>query len=71
MTKATTSSQGPRLLKINEVAQFLRVSTRSIRRWISTGELRAHRLGRQWRIAPEAIEEFLALRGNRRGCRGL
>jgi excisionase family DNA binding protein len=67
MTRTPQSSNRPRLLTITEAAQLLRVSTRSIRRWIHDGILAAHHLGRQWRIDPEAIEEFLALRSNRRG----
>jgi excisionase family DNA binding protein len=53
-----------RLLSIHDAAGFLQVSERSIRRWITAGDLRAHKLGRQWRIAPDEIERFLATRSN-------
>lgn len=55
------TSQNP-LLNIRETANYLNVSDKTIRRWIKTGQLRAHQLGRQWRIAPDEIERFLATR---------
>ncbi len=48
-----------RLLTIPDVAEFCRVSTRSVRRWIKAGELPAIRLGRQWRIVRRDLEGFL------------
>lgn len=47
------------LLTISEVAGIFRVSTKTIRRWIDSDELPAHRLGRQWRIAPKDLHHFL------------
>ena len=41
----------PSLLTIDQVAQHLQVSTKTIRRWIDAGDLTAHRLGRQLRIS--------------------
>jgi len=38
-----------RLLTIKEVAKYLRVSERSVNRYIESGRLRASRIG-QWRI---------------------
>jgi excisionase family DNA binding protein len=48
-----------RLLTIPEVAELLQVSTKTVRRMISSGDLPAHRLGRQWRIAPAELKGFL------------
>jgi excisionase family DNA binding protein len=42
------------------VAEQLSVSTKTIRRWIDRGELRAHRLGRQIRISEDDLFAFLA-----------
>ena len=65
----TTSFSGRRrLLTIYEAAEFMTVSTKTIRRWIEAGELRAHKLGRQWRIAPDDMEHFLVSRAT--GQRG-
>ncbi len=47
---------------IREAADFFGVSEETVRRWIDSGQLDAHQLGRQWRIAPEDIERFLATR---------
>lgn len=47
------------LLTIDEVAERCRVSSRTVRRWIGAGDLPAHRLGRQLRIAPNDLSAFL------------
>ena len=48
-----------RMMSIDEVATVLRVSGRTIRRLIQGGNLPAHRLGRQWRIAKTDLEGYL------------
>jgi excisionase family DNA binding protein len=50
---------------IGEVAKMLRVSGRTVRRWIDRGQLVAHRLGGVVRIAENDLRAFLAL--HRRG----
>ncbi len=56
----TTNEETTRpLLTISEVAEFCRVSTRTVRRWIERGELAAHRLGRQVRISEKDLRAFL------------
>ena len=47
------SGRVARLLSIREVAEYCAVSDKTVRRWIDRRQLRAHRLGRQWRIAPD------------------
>ena len=66
MTKSSQTNRGPRFLTIKEVADLLNYSERTIRRWISSGALEAHRPGRQWRIARDALDVFLAAHSNRR-----
>lgn len=66
MTKSSQTNRGPRFLTIKETADLLNYDERTIRRWISSGALEAHRPGREWRIAREALDEFLALSSNRR-----
>jgi excisionase family DNA binding protein len=44
------------------VADALNVSTKTIYRWIESGELVAHKFGRQWRISKTDLETFLKLR---------
>ena len=45
---------------IAEVAERLRVSTRTVRRWIMAGDLVAHRPGGLVRIAESDLRAFLA-----------
>ena len=57
-----------RYLSIAEIANVLSVSERTVRRWIQAGDLKAHQLGRHWRIHPDDLAAFLAARGNARTC---
>jgi excisionase family DNA binding protein len=50
-----------RFFTIAEVAERLRVATRSVRRWIKSGDLVAHRVGGVVRIAEGDLRAFLAL----------
>ena len=47
-----------KLLKIREVAKILRVSERSVNRYIEAGKLKASKIG-QWRIKQSDLNEFL------------
>jgi len=47
-----------KLLTIKEVAKILRVSERSINRYIESGKLRAFKIG-QWRIRQSDLDKFL------------
>ena len=46
---------------IAEVAECLRVTDRTIRRWIEAGDLPVHRIGGIVRIAENDLRGFLAL----------
>lgn len=52
--------------KVNEIAKFLKVSTRTVRDWIKAGELPAINLGSEiranWRITKEHFEQFKKVR---------
>jgi excisionase family DNA binding protein len=52
----------PRFYTISEIAKWLDVSTRTVRRWIKSGELTAHRFGGLVRVSEADFEAFLALR---------
>jgi excisionase family DNA binding protein len=52
-----------KLLTIKEVAKILRVSERSVNRYIESGKLRASKIG-QWRIKESDLERFLKLTQN-------
>ena len=51
----------PNLLTIEQTAKVLQVSTKTIRRWIDTGDLIAHRFGRQWRISAADLQSFIRM----------
>jgi excisionase family DNA binding protein len=46
-------------LSIKDAALLLRVSPSTIRRLIGSGELRAFRHGRQWRVPEESLDAYL------------
>jgi excisionase family DNA binding protein len=47
-------------LTVAEVAGTLRVSTMTVYRLIKSGELRAVRVGRSYRLAEDEVDRFLA-----------
>lgn len=47
-----------KLLTIKEVAKYLRVSERSVNRYIKAGRLKASKIG-VWRIRQSDLEDFL------------
>lgn len=48
------------LFTVEEVAQRLKLSARSVRRYIQAGRLRAVRPGRGYRVSDDALAAFLA-----------
>jgi excisionase family DNA binding protein len=52
----------PTLYAIPEVAAILKVSPKTVRRWIERGELAVHRLGRQIRISEPDLAAFVKAR---------
>jgi excisionase family DNA binding protein len=53
----------PRFYTVEEVAQLLRVSARTVYRLVERGELRALRVGDLYRISQENLDSYL--RGER------
>lgn len=54
----TTTADLERLLTIQEVAELEATSTKTIRRRIAAGELRALKAGRQLRIRPKDLQAY-------------
>lgn len=54
-----------KLLTLKETARILRVSERTIMRYLKSGRLRASRLG-QWRIKESDLEKFLDKNSNKK-----
>ncbi len=59
----TTTTPGtsplPALYSVTETAKLLKVSPRTVRRWIEKGNLTAHRFGRQIRITDSDLVTFI------------
>ena len=59
-----------RYATLPEVAERLKVSRRTVYRWIKSGDLEAYQFGREYRITDSALKEFLeAHRLRRKGDR--
>jgi len=54
-------------LTVAEVAEQLRVSTMTVYRLIKAGDLVAARIGKSYRLRPEDVDRFLALRFTQAG----
>jgi excisionase family DNA binding protein len=52
-----------KLLTIKEVAKYLRVSERSVLRYIEAGRLKAIKVG-YWRVFEKALQDFLRHNSN-------
>lgn len=57
---ASPSAQMPLFWTPKQVAEGLQVTTRTVARWIESGALPAHRLGRSVRIADADLQDFIA-----------
>jgi excisionase family DNA binding protein len=55
-----SSTARPRFLTPAEVAEQLRVSSMTVYRLIKSGELRAARIGKSYRLLPEDVDAYLA-----------
>lgn len=58
----TTHIRLPHLFSVDQVAEQLGVSSKTVRRWIERRELHVHQLGRQLRVAEEDLSAFLNAR---------
>jgi excisionase family DNA binding protein len=47
------------LLTLKEAAARLKVTVKTVKEWLYSGELKGYKAGRQWRITPAAIQAFL------------
>lgn len=44
---------------LDELAEILKVSRRSLYNFIKDGKLKGFKVGREWRITEEALKEFI------------
>ncbi|MFL5333698.1 MAG: helix-turn-helix domain-containing protein [Geminicoccaceae bacterium] len=61
---ATSSPVLPEFLTIPEVAARLRVSPRTVHRWLADHQLAAHQFGRAVRVATADLARFVATSRN-------
>jgi excisionase family DNA binding protein len=60
MAASSTNFMGQQpFLTPQEIADRLRVSVYTVRRWIKEGHLPAYKVGRGWRISESAIDDWL------------
>ena len=59
MTTRHSMNDRIRFFSIAEVAEWIGVSTRTVRRWIKSGDLIAHRIRGVVRIAEQELGNFL------------
>ena len=43
---------------LKEIEALLHVTRRTLYNWIKGGKLKAFRIGKEWRVTKEALEEF-------------
>lgn len=46
-------------LTLNEVAEKLKISLRTVQRFVQSGEIKAYKFGSQWRVEVDDFIEFL------------
>ncbi len=56
-TRATSEDN---LLTTEDVLRYLRINARTVYRLIRDGDLRAVRVGRQWRVRRQDLDRFVA-----------
>lgn len=49
----------PNISTVKQLAEFLQVTELTVRRAINAGELKAFKVGREWRIERKAVMEWL------------
>ena len=53
------STESVKVYSVKEVAQILQTTRQQVRKMIQNEELAAVKVGREWRIPSERLEEFL------------
>ena len=48
-----------RFLTVKDIADLIQVGEATVRNWIRQGELNAVDVGREWRVAPRDLEDFI------------
>lgn len=59
MTPLTEAEKAQRPLDLLEAAEFLKIGRSTMLKLLTSGEVRAKKVGRQWRVTIEALNEYL------------
>jgi excisionase family DNA binding protein len=49
-------------LKVEEVAALLKIKEKTVREWIGRGELEAYKIGKEWRIRRDHLDQAIECR---------
>lgn len=52
-----------KLYTIEDITDLFKVTRRSVYKWIDAGKLSAFKVGKEWRITEESLQEFITNRG--------
>lgn len=59
---ADLPSSQPEFLKVDDVAALLKIREKTVRDWISRGELEAYKIGKEWRIRRDHLDQAIEAR---------
>jgi excisionase family DNA binding protein len=57
--KMDNSSQKPQFYTVEEIAEILKLTVRTIYEYISSGKLEAYKIGKHYRIKPIDLDRFI------------
>ena len=49
-------------LKVEEVAVLLKIKEKTVREWIGRGELEAYKIGKEWRVRRDHLDDAIEVR---------
>ena len=64
VTPLTENEKAMRPLDLLEAAEFLKISRSTMLKLLTSGEVKAKKVGRQWRITIDALNEYLTKSDN-------
>ena len=59
-------ARAERWLSVEEIAKHLSISKETVYRWVESGRMPAHKVGKQWRFLVSEVNEWV-LSGNSSG----
>lgn len=56
----------PEILTLEQTAEYLQVTYRTIQKLVDSGDLKASKIGRIWRVRKQDIEDYLDSTSNKK-----